>query len=308
VATAISINDLDANGDSATDITARLKTGAIFTIAKDAANYVRYEVTVDFASGAAAVTVRAEQGTIASGDTVFLAIASDAPTVSSGGGGGSGLTWSVVTASTSAAAANNGYFANLNAPQRFTLPSAPALADRVAVLGVNTGLHELTNGLIFAPNGLSDVGIRATSGNPRASIDLICTDPTSVPKRWGVLSWSNIAHYELFDPGGYSVEALAVINAIEATGLTLTSTQKNAVNSRISAFQANSEWADLIAYYGSMGGTANAHAINWKTPGTNNLTFSGSISHNASGIGATSGNALANTGIATTYANFPTTG
>jgi hypothetical protein len=79
VATAVAINAADVNGDSATDITARLKTGAIFTIAKDASNYVRLEATADYASGSVAVVVRSEQGTILTGETVYLDIISDSP-------------------------------------------------------------------------------------------------------------------------------------------------------------------------------------------------------------------------------------
>jgi hypothetical protein len=304
VATAIAINGSDANGDSASDVLGRLKAGAIFTISASSANYVRFEATADYASGAVAVTVRSEQGSIATGDTVFLDIISDAPSVSSGGG----MTWQATSDSTITGSSNNGYFCAATTAQRILLPSSPAVGSSVAAIGINTGLHELTNGLIRLPNGLFNAGIRATSGNPGASIELICYDVAPTPKLWAVSKWTDPTHYELFDPAGYSVEALSVINAIEATGVTLTTPQKIAVNSRIAAFQSNSEWADLIAYYGCMGGTANAHAINWRSPGTNNLTYSGSVSHGANGIVSPGGTLHAETGIATSYANLPPTG
>lgn len=133
VATSVAINAADVNGDSATDITVRLKTGAIFTIAKDAANYVRFEATADYASGSVAVAVRAEQGTIATGDAVFLAIASDA--TSAGDGGGNGLTSQTITASQTAAD-GIAYICNSSSLLEVTVPSS---GSRFAVSNRGTG-------------------------------------------------------------------------------------------------------------------------------------------------------------------------
>lgn len=84
--------------------------------------------------------------------------------------------------------------------------------------------------------------------------------------------------------GGYDTDAVAVITAIEATGPTLTTGQKNAINGRIVALKAQSKWTNMKAYYGFVGGTAAAHAINWKSPGTFNITWNGTITHSATGV------------------------
>nr|WP_290224360.1 hypothetical protein [Trichocoleus desertorum] len=93
----------------------------------------------------------------------------------------------------------------------------------------------------------------------------------------------------------YDPDAQAVISAIEATGVTLSPTQKTACNNRILAHKADQTWAKLIGYYGFLGGTAASHAINWKSPGTYNLTYIGTISHSANGVQASGSGSAANT-------------
>jgi hypothetical protein len=43
-------------------------------------------------------------------------------------------------------------------------------------------------------------------------------------------------------------------------------------------------WDTITAFYPYIGGSAAAHSINLKTPGTYSLTFTGGITHNANGI------------------------
>lgn len=88
-----------------------------------------------------------------------------------------------------------------------------------------------------------------------------------------------IGHYLVLD-----TDAEAVINAIQATGATLTLAQKKACNDRVAAMKNDGTWTKRLAYYGFLGGTAAAHAINWKSPGTYNITWSGTISHDANGV------------------------
>jgi hypothetical protein len=84
---------------------------------------------------------------------------------------------------------------------------------------------------------------------------------------------------------GYDTDATAVITAIEATDAGALSTgQKNAINARILALKAQSKWANMVAYYGYVGGTAASHAINWKNPGTYNITWNGGITHSSTGV------------------------
>ena len=92
------------------------------------------------------------------------------------------------------------------------------------------------------------------------------------------------------------LDALAVINAINATGVTLTTPQEDAIDNRIIAAKADGVWTKWIAYYGFIGGTAASHAINWKNPSSYLMTWNGTITHNASGVKSTSGG-YGNTGI-----------
>jgi hypothetical protein len=84
---------------------------------------------------------------------------------------------------------------------------------------------------------------------------------------------------------GYDADATTVINAIEATDAGALSTgQKNAINARILALKAQSKWTNMVAYYGYVGGTAASHAINWKSPGTFDITWHGTQTHSATGV------------------------
>jgi hypothetical protein len=86
VAGALAINATDAQGKGAADVLARLKAGAIINFAKDSTHWVRYAVTADYASGSVAVAVAQFLGAIATGDTVYLSIVSDAPSSSASAG------------------------------------------------------------------------------------------------------------------------------------------------------------------------------------------------------------------------------
>jgi hypothetical protein len=83
---------------------------------------------------------------------------------------------------------------------------------------------------------------------------------------------------------GYDPDAQAVISAIQATGITLSTNQKEACNNRILDFKLYEIWEELIAYYGFLGGTAGSHAINWKSPGAYDITWHGTISHSVQGV------------------------
>jgi hypothetical protein len=102
----------------------------------------------------------------------------------------------------------------------------------------------------------------------------------------------------LFGPS-YDPDAQAVITAIEATGATLTATQKNACNQLILDLKSFGIWTKSKAIYGFLGGTAAAHKFNWKDPrdldAAFRLTFIGGWTH--SNTGATPGgvNGYANT-------------
>jgi hypothetical protein len=81
----------------------------------------------------------------------------------------------------------------------------------------------------------------------------------------------------------YEPDVQAVIDAIQATGVGLSTDLKQACNDRIAAFKARGIWEKLIYYYGFLGGTAAAHAINWRSPGVYNVTWNGGVSHSSLG-------------------------
>lgn len=87
-----------------------------------------------------------------------------------------------------------------------------------------------------------------------------------------------------------------VIAAIEATGVTLTTTQKDACRDRIAALKLDEIWSGLIAYYGFLGGTAATHAINWRAPGIYDLTWSSGVTHTDNGVQGNGLNAYGDTG------------
>ncbi len=109
----------------------------------------------------------------------------------------------------------------------------------------------------------------------------------------------------------YDPDAQAVITAIQNTGVTLTTNQKEACLARIAAMKNSGVWLKKIAYYGFLGGTAKAHAINWKSPGTYNITWNGTSGHSSSGVQCGGGSSNGDTnynvkaaGLITTKSHF----
>lgn len=93
-----------------------------------------------------------------------------------------------------------------------------------------------------------------------------------------------IAPVDLYEP-----DVQAVINAIQSTGVTLSPVQKEACNNRILNLKKDEIWNDLIAYWGLLGGTAASHAINWRSPGVYNMTWTSNVTHSSNGVMSTTG-------------------
>lgn len=81
-----------------------------------------------------------------------------------------------------------------------------------------------------------------------------------------------------------------------AAGIT-DATQKSAVNTLVLGLKSNSIWTKMLALYPFVGGSASAHAVNLKTPGTYNITWNGGITHSASGVQGNGTTGYGNTGI-----------
>lgn len=97
----------------------------------------------------------------------------------------------------------------------------------------------------------------------------------------------------------YDPDAQLFFNAETAAGVTLTITQKNAVNQLVLDLKAASIWTKMKAIYPVVGGTATAHKFNLKNPLDTNaafrLIFSGGWTHSATGMLPNGINGYANT-------------
>jgi len=96
------------------------------------------------------------------------------------------------------------------------------------------------------------------------------------------LNFSAIDQAILF--GGVDPSAQAYLNAITAVSGTRTSTRDNAINTFVVGAKAAGIWSKLLGVWPIYGGNAASHAINLKTPGTFNITWTGGITHNTNGF------------------------
>lgn len=82
--------------------------------------------------------------------------------------------------------------------------------------------------------------------------------------------------------GGGSTEDSDAAAFIAAAVIT-DETQRDAIRELVRALKAASLWSKLTAAYPMVGGSASSHAVNLKSPGTYNITFSGGITHSSTG-------------------------
>lgn len=91
---------------------------------------------------------------------------------------------------------------------------------------------------------------------------------------------------------GFDVDASAYFTAAGITD----ATQKTAVNTFILGLKSNSLWTTFYGLYPFVGGTSGAHAVNAKSPGTYDITWFNSPTHNSNGV---TGNGTTNYGVCT---------
>lgn len=89
----------------------------------------------------------------------------------------------------------------------------------------------------------------------------------------------------------YDADASAFFTAASITD----TTQKSAVNQLVLDLKSYNIWDKMKALYPIVGGSAGSHAVNLKTPGTYNLTFSTGWTHASTGM--TPASAYADTGL-----------
>ena len=97
----------------------------------------------------------------------------------------------------------------------------------------------------------------------------------------------------MYIPSMIDSDGAGIISAIASasgsfnyTGLASTSTEENtkdAINTFVIRMKNAGLWSKSTVLYGYLGGNAAGHAINWKTPGTYNLTWNGTLTHSTSG-------------------------
>lgn len=83
--------------------------------------------------------------------------------------------------------------------------------------------------------------------------------------------------------GGFDPDAQTYINAVIAGGGTLSSPQQNAINTYFLGLKEDGIFSKLYFQHLYLGGVANSNKINAINPGTYDLTFSGTWTHNQSG-------------------------
>lgn len=90
----------------------------------------------------------------------------------------------------------------------------------------------------------------------------------------------NFASFKAAAGGGYDSDAQAFFTA---TGIT-DNTIKDAVDDLVVALKAASVWTKCIAIYPFVGGDATKHSYNLKNTAQYQITWSGTVTHNANGI------------------------
>lgn len=91
----------------------------------------------------------------------------------------------------------------------------------------------------------------------------------------------------------YDTDAEAFFTAASITDVT----QKSAVNQLVLDLKSYNIWTKMKALYPIVGGSASSHAVNLKTPGTYNLTFSTGWTHASTGMTPNGTSAYANTSL-----------
>jgi len=105
----------------------------------------------------------------------------------------------------------------------------------------------------------------------------------------------------------YDPSAQLFFNAITASGGTLTTTEKSAVNTLVIDLKLYGLWNKMIGLYPAVGLTNITQSFNLKTPTQYNLGFNGTWAHTAGGA-EPSGNGYATTGIIPAAINFALSG
>jgi hypothetical protein len=98
---------------------------------------------------------------------------------------------------------------------------------------------------------------------------------------WGsVYSVSEAGATDIVGTPPVDPDAQAFITAAAITD----PTQQSAINTLVTDLKGYSIWTKFQAIYPVVGGSASAHAVNLKTPGTHNLTYGTGVTHSSNGM------------------------
>lgn len=98
-----------------------------------------------------------------------------------------------------------------------------------------------------------------------------------------ILKFKDNANMTIINPhrfGGLDPDAQIYITAASITD----PTQISAIDVMFKALKTQNLWGKLYLLYPFIGGNAAAHAVNAKNPGTNDLTFLGTLTHDTDGV------------------------
>jgi hypothetical protein len=203
----------------------------------------------------------------------------DAP--SEGGSGGPEVTWSSSADSSITLAENTGTVCTGAALQVLELPTGAAQFDKIKIRNTGTGgfRAQVTGGNIALVDATDNA---LESIETYASADLILVQAS--PLLWIVENPN--ATVQLTASSNVDPDAAAIVAAIEtALGSALNSTQTSAIEARIFAAKNTvNNWSGIYGMYQMIGGVLSPSdaaiataidGINWKTPGTNDITWSG---------------------------------
>lgn len=93
--------------------------------------------------------------------------------------------------------------------------------------------------------------------------------------------------------GGIDPDAQAFITAAAITD----PTQQSAINTLVTDLKGYNIWTKFKAIYPIVGSSASSHAVNLKTPGTYNLSFTNAWTHSSTGMTPNGTSAYADTGL-----------
>ena len=79
-------------------------------------------------------------------------------------------------------------------------------------------------------------------------------------------------------------QGTSVVDSITNSGVSVPSSDEAAINRFVSSGIADGWWDKMLGVYGLYGGTASSSSINWKRPGTYDVSWSGDINYNKLGI------------------------